>query len=145
MGRIIILVAGLLLILGGAAVAGTCLEGDCQNGIGVFQWNDGSKFSGHFAVGDPDGEGVYSDPDGNDYHVTYQDGRPVASAPITKEERELKARRQEAEKYNEAGLLYLNKKDIVSAIFFFNKAITLWPDNPTYHSNYRKAKGLKKD
>jgi len=142
MSRIIVL-AGLLLLIGGVAMAGTCLEGDCQNGAGTFQWNDGSKFIGHFAVGDPNGEGIYIDPDGNEYHVTYQDGRPVASKPITKEEKEQKARQREAEKYNEAGLLYLSKKDQVSAIFFFNKAITLWPDNPVYHKNYKAAKSMK--
>jgi predicted amidohydrolase len=125
------------------ATAGTCLEGDCQNGYGTFQWNDGSKFSGHFAVADPDGEGIYTDADGNEFHVTYQDGRPVASTPITKEEKERKARQREAERYNEAGLTFLRKKDNLSAIFFFNKAITLWPDNPVFHKNYRMAKGLK--
>lgn len=143
MGRGIIL-ASLWLLVAAAAEAGTCLEGDCQNGVGTFQWNDGSKFTGNFAVGDPDGQGTYTDPDGNEYRVTYQDGRPVASEPITKEEKERKARQREAEKYNEAGLIYLGKKDRVSAIFFFNKAITLWPDNPVYHSNYKKAKELKK-
>lgn len=142
MGRIIILTA-LLLTMGGVAMAGSCLEGDCQNGIGTYQWNDGSKFTGRFAVADPDGEGIYTDADGNEFHVTYQDGRPVASTPITKEEKERKAKQREAERYNEAGVMYLNKKDTLSAIFFFNKAITLWPDNPEFHKNYRAAKGIK--
>jgi len=142
MGRIIIL-TGLLLLMAGMATAGTCLEGNCQNGYGIFQWNDGSRFTGNFAVADPDGEGIYSDPDGNEFHVTYQDGHPVASTPITKEEKERKARQLEAEKNNAAGLIYLRKKDMHSAIGFFNKAITLWPDNPEFHKNYRLAKGIK--
>lgn len=142
MGRIIM--TGLFLLMGGGvAMAGSCLEGDCQNGIGTYQWNDGSKFTGRFAVADPDGEGIYTDADGNEFHVTYQDGRPVASTPVTKEEKERKAKRREAERYNEAGVMYLNKKDMLSAIFFFNKAITLWPDNPEFHKNYRAAKGIK--
>lgn len=143
MGRRIILAVGLLLLLGEVAVAGSCLEGNCENGRGTFQWNDGSKFSGKFANSDPIGEGIYVDPDGNEFHVTYQEGRPVATTAITKEEKEQRIKRQEASKYNEAGLAFLRKKDLVSAIFYFNKAITLWPDNPEFHRNYRSAKGLK--
>lgn len=142
MGRIIIF-TGWLLLLGGVAWAGTCLEGDCRSGYGTFQWNDGAKFTGNFYGGDPDGQGIYTDPDGNEFHVTYQEGRPVATIPITKEEKERKARQREAERYNEAGLIYLRKKDMVSAIFFFNKAITLWPENQDFHRNYRAAKGIK--
>lgn len=142
MGRIIIF-TGWLVLLGGVAWAGTCLEGDCRGGYGTFQWNDGAKFTGNFFSGDPDGQGIYTDPDGNEFHVNYQEGRPVATTPITKEEKERKARQQEANRYNEAGLMYLRKKDMVSAIFFFNKAITLWPENQDFHRNYRAAKGIK--
>lgn len=143
MGRSMIL-AAILLLVGEVAGAGSCLEGDCQDGGGTFQWNDGSKFSGSFVGGDPSGEGIYTDPDGKEYHVTYQEGRPVVTRAITPEEKKLTADRKEAEKYNEAGLTFLRKKDLVSAIFYFNKAITLWPDNPEFHKNYRVAKGLKK-
>lgn len=137
------LAAVLLLLIGKIAVAGTCLEGDCQDGRGTFQWNDGSKFSGSFVRNDPDGEGIYTDPDGNEFHVTYQEGRPVSTTPITKEEKERTAKRKEAEKYNAAGLTFWRKKDLVSAIFYFNKAISLWPENPEFHKNYRLAKGIK--
>ena len=142
MGRIIV-ITGLLLLLRGVATAGTCLEGNCQDGSGTFQWTDGSKFSGSFVSSDPNGEGIYTDPDGNEFHVTYQEGRPVATKAITKEEKKLMADRKEAEKYNEAAMAFVRKKDLVSAIFYFNKAITLWPDNPEFHKNYRAAKGLK--
>jgi len=143
MGRSIILAAGLLLLIGKVALAGNCLEGNCKNGHGTFQWNDGSKFSGPFASNDPNGEGIYTDPDGNEFHVTYQEGRPVATTPITQEEKAQRISHQEAEKFNDAGLIFLGKKDILSAIYYFNKAITLWPDNPEFHKNYRTAKGLK--
>lgn len=142
MGRIIIL-TGLVLMLSGVATAGTCLEGNCQDGRGTFQWTDGSKFTGSFVRNDPNGEGIYTDPDGNEFHVTYQEGRPVATKAITPEEKKLAADHQEAEKYNEAALTFMRKKDMVSAIFYFNKAITLWPENPEFRKNYRKAKGLK--
>lgn len=143
MSRNIILLGFFLLLLGKVAGAGTCLEGNCQDGNGTFQWNDGSKFTGAFANSDPNGEGIYTDPDGNGFHVTYQEGRPVATKAITKEEKKLMADRKEAEKYNEAGLAFLHKKDLISAIFYFNKAITLWPDNPEFHKNYRTAKAKK--
>jgi len=135
--------AAVLLLIGKFAVAGSCLEGNCLDGRGIFQWNDGSKFEGGFASSDPNGEGIYTDPDGNEYHVTYQEGRPVSTTAITKEERERTARRKEAEKYNAAGLTCLGKKDNISAIYYFNKAITLWPENPEFNKNYRVAKGIK--
>jgi len=142
MSRGMVLSALLLLLFGNTAIAGNCLEGNCENGRGTFQWNDGSKFCGSFVSNDPNGEGIYTDPDGNEFHVTYQEGRSVSTIPITKEEREARIKHQEAEKYNEAGLTFFRKKDMVSAIFYFNKAITLWPDNPEFHKNYRVAKGL---
>jgi len=140
MTKSIILAAALLLLVGKVAWAGNCLEGNCVDGRGTFQWNDGSKFSGGFVSSDPNGEGIYTDPDGNEFHVTYQEGRPVATTPISREEREMTANRKEAEKYNAAGVIYLGKKDQLSAIYYFNKAISLWPDNPEFHRNYRAAK-----
>lgn len=142
MGKIVLIVSW-LLFASGIACAGTCLEGNCQDGFGTFQWSDGSKFTGTFASSAPYGEGIYTDPEGNEFHVTYQDGRPVTTTPVTKEEREQRLNHRQAEKYNAAGLVFLEKKDMLSAIYYFNKAITLWPDNPEFHRNYRVAKGLK--
>jgi|GEM_PF-4994768 len=133
----------LLLLTATSSWAGNCLKGDCRDGQGTFRWNDGSTFTGHFVNGNPDGEGEYADPSGHKYHVLYVDGEPVNSSPVTAEEKALKNRRAEAEKFNEAGLIYLRKKDYLSAIFFFNKAITLWPDDPTYNRNYHRAKDRK--
>lgn len=77
MGRVIIL-TGWLLLMSGVAFAGTCQEGNCQDGSGTFRWDDGSKFKGNFTNGAPDGEGIYTDPNGRDYTVTYQDGKPIS-------------------------------------------------------------------
>ncbi len=76
MGRIVIF-TGLLLLWGGVAFAGTCLVGNCQDGSGTFQWDDGSKFTGNFVNGVPDGEGVFTDITGIDHNMTYKDGQPV--------------------------------------------------------------------
>jgi tetratricopeptide (TPR) repeat protein len=139
MNRIITSIC-LLLLSTTTAWAGNCLNGDCRYGVGTFRWNDGSTFTGHFVNGNPDGEGRYSDPAGHKYHVLYVDGEPVNSVPVTAEDEALEIRQSEAAKYNAAGLIYLQRKDFESAIFFFNKAITLWPDNPAYHRNYHLAK-----
>jgi tetratricopeptide (TPR) repeat protein len=131
----------LLLLAAGTAGAGTCQKGDCQGGWGVYRWDDGSTFIGSFVNGNPDGEGKYTDQTGHKYHVLYVDGEPVTTSPVTDEDEALELRQREAEKYNAAGLIYLERKDYESAIFFFNKAITLWPNNSAYHQNYLRAKG----
>jgi len=77
MGKIIVL-TGLLLLLGGVAFAETCLEGNCQDGTGTFQWDDGSKFTGNFVNGAPDGAGIYTDPNGQDYYETFKDGQSIS-------------------------------------------------------------------
>lgn len=76
MGKIIIL-TGWLLLLAGVAFAETCLEGNCQDGSGTFQWDDGTKFTGNFVNGTPDGTGIYIDLNGNEFTVTYKDGQPI--------------------------------------------------------------------
>ncbi len=133
----------LLLLAASSSWAGSCLKGDCRDGWGTYRWNDGSTFTGAFVRDIPDGEGEYLDPAGHKYHVLYVEGEPVTSSPVTAEEEKLQLRRREAKRYNEAGLVYLQRKDFESAIFFFNKAITLWPDNPTYLANYHRAKDRK--
>jgi tetratricopeptide (TPR) repeat protein len=132
-----------MLLTAGPAWAGSCLKGDCRDGRGTYRWNDGSTFSGSFVAGAPDGEGEFVDKTGRKFHVLYVDGQPVSTAPVTAEEEELRLRQLEAERYNEAGIMHLRRKDFESAIFFFNKAITLRPDNPVYHQNYHKAKERK--
>lgn len=77
MGKVIIL-TGWLLLIAGVATAGTCLEGDCRNGSGTFQWDDGSKFTGNFVNSAPEGVGIYTDPNGRAYTVTYKDGHPIS-------------------------------------------------------------------
>jgi len=74
----IILLSALLLILGGMATAQTCLRGNCQDGNGTIQWDDRAKFTGTFVNGTPDGAGIYTDPSGRDFNVTYRDGKPVS-------------------------------------------------------------------
>jgi hypothetical protein len=76
MGKIIFFL-GCSLLLARVATADTCLEGNCQDGYGTFQWNDGSQFTGNFVEGTPYGTGTYIDPNGKQFTVTYEDGKPV--------------------------------------------------------------------
>lgn len=41
------------------AEKGSCLGGDCYNGIGIYQYNEGHIFEGNFVQGIPHGFGVY--------------------------------------------------------------------------------------
>ncbi len=122
------------------AWAGFCQEGDCLNGRGIYRWSNGSNFAGQFKDGVPDGEGVFTTSDKKRFNVAYKGGKPVKTTPYSKEDEAVKARQREAKKYNHAGSEYYKKKDYKSAIFFFNKAITKWPNNAEFHKNYQKAK-----
>ena len=79
MNGIILFVAAMLLVASPvqAEEKGTCLAGDCQDGTGTFQWNDGTKFTGSFIKGVPDGDGLYVDGTGREFTVTFIDGKPL--------------------------------------------------------------------
>lgn len=55
-------------------VAGSCINGNCYDGDGVYVYQDGSMYEGHFRKGYPDGEGKYSDKDGSVYTGHWQKG-----------------------------------------------------------------------
>lgn len=49
-----------------AAIEG-CLQGDCQNGNGTYQWASGNKYTGSFKNGRRDGQGVFIFTNGDKY------------------------------------------------------------------------------
>jgi len=130
----------LIVLAGSQAWAGKCLEGDCRNGQGVFLWDDGSRFIGGFVNGEPDGEGIFVSKEQQRYKIVYKDGRPSTAEPLSEEDEYQKQIKKEALRYNEAGNVYFQKGDYLSAIHFYNKAITLWPDNKVFHDSYWRAK-----
>ncbi len=138
--RILIACMSLLLLSTTPVWAGSCLQGDCQNGWGIYRWDDGSTFTGAFQEGSPDGQGEYIDRTGRKYHALYVDGQPVRTTPVTEAEEKMQQRHLDAERFNDAGVEWLQKRDYASAIYFFNKAISLWPDNPVFLQNYHRAK-----
>lgn len=50
-----------------------CLAGDCQNGEGVFVYDDGSKYEGHFERGGRNGFGQHWFANGERYEGTWKD------------------------------------------------------------------------
>ena len=51
-----------------------CLNGDCENGEGLFAYPDGSKYEGQFLEGKPDGWGTFTNPAGEKYVGTFRQG-----------------------------------------------------------------------
>ncbi len=51
-----------------------CLNGDCENGEGLFAYPDGSKYEGQFQEGKPDGWGTFTNPAGEKYVGTFRQG-----------------------------------------------------------------------
>ena len=47
--------------------ANYCQWGDCQNGRGLYKWNEGDSYEGQWKNGDMHGEGIYKYSDGNSY------------------------------------------------------------------------------
>ncbi len=52
-----------------------CIQGDCQNGKGIFQWADGDRLEGTFLKGKMEGEGTYYWKDGSKHTGTWSAGR----------------------------------------------------------------------
>ncbi|MBF0172229.1 MAG: tetratricopeptide repeat protein [Magnetococcales bacterium] len=48
-----------------------CLRGDCQNGVGIYQWSSGDRYQGQFKDGQRHGRGQYIHRDGSVYTGEY--------------------------------------------------------------------------
>ena len=56
----------------GTDIQSGCLDGDCENGKGVFAYADGSKYEGQFTNGNLEGWGTWFYPDGDKYVGTFK-------------------------------------------------------------------------
>jgi hypothetical protein len=54
---------------------GSCIEGDCENGIGVVKLKDGSRYAGEFKLSEPHGNGVKIWPNGDNYDGSFKFGK----------------------------------------------------------------------
>ena len=49
----------------GCGEEGECIEGDCENGLGIYVFTDGSSYSGEWRDGFPEGSGILKYIDGH--------------------------------------------------------------------------------
>ena len=72
-----LLLASLCLMPGNSwAKDGKCLEGNCENGKGTFEYGTGLKYVGDWQNGKEHGQGRMTMTNGSTYEGEYKDGRP---------------------------------------------------------------------
>ena len=70
-----ILVSALLfLILPPSSLLSQCIEGDCQNGNGTYDYSTGVKYVGEWKDGRKHGQGVFFNADGKRYEGEWKKG-----------------------------------------------------------------------
>ena len=55
---------------------GECVDGDCEEGKGVYEWADGGRFEGHFKNSSKNGHGTYFNEESGNYTGEWANGRP---------------------------------------------------------------------
>ena len=60
-----------------------CIEGDCINGTGTFEYKDGSKYAGEWKDGKINGEGTKTNKDGQKYVGEWKDNKPNGQGTFT--------------------------------------------------------------
>jgi len=55
--------------------AGVCVSGNCKDGIGVWQYNDGRRYEGSFIAGRPGGDGTVYLPSGSAFSGKFKYGQ----------------------------------------------------------------------
>ncbi|RMF21457.1 MAG: peptidase C14 caspase catalytic subunit p20, partial [Bacteroidetes bacterium] len=73
----------LSLLLSSSLLSAQCLSGDCQNGTGIFQLPDGSKYIGQFQDGEIHGIGTCYYPDGSKYQGEWAHRFPEGRGTLT--------------------------------------------------------------
>ncbi|MCB0651214.1 MAG: caspase family protein [Saprospiraceae bacterium] len=60
----------------GTAIQSGCIQGNCENGEGIYAYPDGSKYQGLFYNQKPDGRGIFFYPNGDRYQGEFKNGYP---------------------------------------------------------------------
>ena len=61
----------------GCGEEGECIEGDCENGLGIYVFTDGSSYSGEWQDGFPEGSGTLKFIDGSKFEGEWRGGSYV--------------------------------------------------------------------
>jgi len=62
-----------------------CLSGNCQNGVGLYAYPNGSRYRGQFYQGKPHGQGAFFYADGKKYVGAFQEGFPQGEGKLIDE------------------------------------------------------------
>ena len=62
---------------------GECISGNCEDGKGTLTFPDGSKYSGEFKNGSPNGQCIFTGQDGTQYIGEFKNGRPDGQGDMT--------------------------------------------------------------
>ena len=73
--RLLLLILALIFITASASFS-NCIKGNCNNGSGVFLYENGAKYTGDFFNGKFSGSGSYTAPDGRSYKGEWKRGLP---------------------------------------------------------------------
>ena len=65
-----------LIFITVSASFSNCIKGNCNNGFGVFLYENGAKYTGDFFNGKFSGSGFYTSPDGRSYKGEWKFGLP---------------------------------------------------------------------
>ena len=67
-----IIIALVLLSFSYVLFANECVSGDCKNGYGTYEWDDGTKYTGEHKNNVAEGKGVIVLPDGSKYEGEFK-------------------------------------------------------------------------
>ena len=71
----LVFVSIILIFFLPVAVFGACIEGDCENGTGTYEYHNGKKYVGEFKNSKKHGQGIYTYPDGSVYEGEFQNNK----------------------------------------------------------------------
>ena len=78
-----IIIALILFAFSSALHANECVSGNCKNGYGIYEWNNGNKYEGEFKNDLYHGKGIFYYKDGTIYKGDFRNDKFTGQATIT--------------------------------------------------------------